>query len=183
MFLSFLKIGAFTIGGGLAMLPLIEREFVVRRRWVDHDGMVDILAVAQTLPGVIALNTSLIVGYRTRGFAGALAAAAGMVLPSFLIILAIAGSLTALREQDWARRAFAGVRAGVTALILVSVLRMGRRVLTELRPALIALAAFAALSVFDVHFIFVVAGAAIAGLAPLGWHVWRAARARKAARP
>lgn len=164
LFVSFFKIGAFTIGGGLAMLPLIENEFVSRRGWVDEEEMLDILAVSQSLPGVIAINSSLFVGYRLRGIPGALAASAGMIIPSFVTILAIAIIFTQLENNDWVRRALSGIRAGVTALILLSAVKMGKKVLRNWRSTVIAAGAFLALVLGNVHFIAIISLSAAAGL-------------------
>ena len=90
LFWSFLKIGAFTFGGGYAMISLIEREVIERRRWIDCDEFLELLTLAQSVPGPISLNTSVFVGYKMKGYAGAIAAVAGAVLPSFIIIILIA---------------------------------------------------------------------------------------------
>ena len=90
IFLSFFKIGLFTFGGGYAMLPLIERELIAKRKWIEQKEFLDLLTLAQSVPGPIAVNTSVFVGYKVRGFGGAVAALLGAVLPSFVIILAIA---------------------------------------------------------------------------------------------
>lgn len=169
MFVSFLRIGTFTLGGGLAMLPLIEREFVVKRQWVSEAEMPELLAVAQSLPGVIAINASIMVGYHVNRWRGALWAAAGMVLPSFLIILVVARFLGDLREVELVARAFAGVRAAMAGLLLASAIRMGRRVVQDLRSLLVCLLAFLALGLLDLDFMVVLAGAALSGLAAWGF--------------
>jgi len=165
MLLSFIRIGSFTIGGGMAMLPLMEGEFVDKRRWLNHDEMLDILAVAQTLPGVIAINTSIMVGYRTRKLKGALVASAGMILPSFFVILIIATFLDSLSGITWLSRFFAGIRAGVSALLLITVIRMGSKMLNSWFTWTLSIAALLALLVFDVHFMIVIGASAVLGLA------------------
>ena len=90
IFASFFKIGLFTFGGGYAMLPLIEQELIAKRGWIEHKEFLDLLTLAQSVPGPIAINTSVFVGYKMRGLKGAVAALLGSVLPSFVIILAIA---------------------------------------------------------------------------------------------
>ena len=89
IFTTFMKIGIFTFGGGYAMIPLIQRETVVKRKWVDDDDILDIVAIAESTPGPIAINASTFVGYRVGGFFGAIVGTVGMILPSFIIILAI----------------------------------------------------------------------------------------------
>ncbi len=163
MFLSFFKIGAFTIGGGYAMLPLIEKEFVEKQGWVSHEEMVDILALVQSVPGVIAINSSIFIGYKVAGVPGALAAAAGMIIPSFVTILVIAMLFINVQDNQYVQKAFAGVRSGVTALILLAAVKLGKSVIKDLFSVLIAAAAFIALVVFDLHAIIVILLSAVLG--------------------
>lgn len=118
LFLTFVKIGTFTIGGGYAMLPLIQRE-VVERHWLTKEEFIDIFAVTQSLPGIFAVNIAIFVGFRLKKKLGALCCALGTILPSFLIILAIALFFTHARENIWIERAFKGLRPAVVALIVV----------------------------------------------------------------
>ena len=118
LFLTFVKIGTFTIGGGYAMLPLIQRE-VVERHWLTKKEFIDIFAVTQSLPGIFAVNIAIFVGFRLKKRLGALCCALGTILPSFLIILAIALFFTHARENIWIERAFKGLRPAVVALIVV----------------------------------------------------------------
>jgi chromate transporter len=164
MFMSFSKIGTFTIGGGLAMLPLMEREFVEVRGWVTREEIVDIFAVAQSLPGVIAINTSLCIGYRVGGIAGGLAAALGMILPSFLCILVIAIFFINLQNNPWIQKAFAGVRAGVAAMILLAAVRLGKSILRNPPAWILGCLSFLALVVFNISAIPVIFVCGLAGL-------------------
>ena len=118
LFLTFVKIGTFTIGGGYAMLPLIQRE-VVERHWLTKEEFIDIFAVTQSLPGIFAVNIAIFVGFRLKKRLGALCCALGTILPSFLIILAIALFFTHARENIWIEKAFKGLRPAVVALIVV----------------------------------------------------------------
>lgn len=118
LFLTFVKIGTFTIGGGYAMLPLIQRE-VVERHWLTKEEFIDIFAVTQSLPGIFVVNIAIFVGFRLKKRLGALCCALGTILPSFLIILAIALFFTHARENIWIERAFKGLRPAVVALIVV----------------------------------------------------------------
>lgn len=127
LFLTFIKIGTFTIGGGYAMLPLIQRE-VVGRNWLTKEEFIDIFAVTQSLPGIFAVNISIFVGYRLKKKLGALCCALGTVLPSFLIILAIALFFTHVRENIWIERAFKGLRPAVVALIVVPCLTTAKSI-------------------------------------------------------
>ncbi|MFQ3619375.1 MAG: chromate transporter [Spirochaetales bacterium] len=164
MFLSFFKIGAFTIGGGYAMLPLMEEEFVQKRKWVDPLEIVDVFAIAQSLPGVIAINTSLYIGYKVDKIRGALVAALGVILPSFITILGIAALLVQFQENLYVQKAFAGVRAGVAALILLSGIKLGKAVLKEPASVAIGLGAFIALVFLRVPAVRVILASGIVGL-------------------
>ena len=124
IFFTFLKIGAFTFGGGYAMIPLIQREAVEKHHWVTDEDILDIVAIAESTPGPIAINAATFVGYQHRKFAGALAATFGVVLPSFLVILMIAGILRQFHELDLVQYAFNGIRVGVLVLMLKAFIKM-----------------------------------------------------------
>jgi len=124
IFLTFFKIGAFTFGGGYAMIPLIQREAVENHRWVTDGDILDIVAIAESTPGPIAINAATFVGYRVKGFRGAVAATLGVVLPSFVIILAIFYVLHAFAQQKVVQYAFQGIRAGVLVLMLKALVKM-----------------------------------------------------------
>lgn len=127
LFGSFFKIGLFTFGGGYAMLPMIEREVMDKGRWnVRKEEFLDLLTLAQTVPGPIALNTAVFIGYKSRGYAGALATALGIVVPSFVIILVIAILFADIRHNPVVEAAFKGMRPAVVALILVPVISLAR---------------------------------------------------------
>ena len=163
MFWGFFRIGAFTIGGGYAMLPLMEREFVEKQKWINAEEMVDIIALAQSLPGVIAVNTSIFIGYKLGGVIGAVVALMGVVLPSILIILAIALLLINIKDSQYAQRAFAGVRAGVAALIGIAAARLSKRAIRDIWGILLAAGGFIAVVFFDVHAIYVILAGAVTG--------------------
>ncbi len=126
LFLSFFKIGAFTFGGGYAMIPLIQREVIDRRRWIGKADFLDLLTVAQSAPGPISLNTSVFVGYKLRGYAGATASILGAVLPSFSIILLVAVFFAGIRDNAVVEAAFKGMRPAVVALIIGPVVTLAR---------------------------------------------------------
>lgn len=126
IFLVFAKIGAFTIGGGYAMIPLIRDE-LVRRGWMTDEELPDIIALAQSAPGVLAVNMSVFAGYRLRGVKGSIAATLGATLPSFLIILAIAMVFTGYSDNPVIVRIFKGIRPVVVSLIVVPMVNMARK--------------------------------------------------------
>ncbi|MBR1467828.1 MAG: chromate transporter [Bacteroidaceae bacterium] len=126
LFVTFLRIGLFTIGGGYAMIPLIEQKVVDEKHWLKRDELMDLMAVAQSCPGVFAVNISIFIGYKMRKTAGALVCTAGTALPSFLIILAIALFFQQFREYSVVERIFRGIRPAVVALIAAPVFRMAK---------------------------------------------------------
>ena len=126
IFTVFAKIGAFTIGGGYAMIPLIQAE-MSRRGWISDDDLPDIVALSQSAPGVMAVNISIFAGHRLRGVKGSIAATLGSITPSFLIILAIAMFFTAFKDNPYVERAFKGIRPVVISLIAVPMINMAKK--------------------------------------------------------
>ncbi len=127
LFGIFFKIGAFTFGGGYAMIPLIEYETAEKRKLIEKNEISDIVAIAESTPGPIAINSATFVGYRTCGVLGSVAATLGVVLPSFVIILAIAFFLRKVMDHRFVQYAFFGIRAGVLALIVKAVVNFFKR--------------------------------------------------------
>ncbi len=124
LFLTFAKVGLFTFGGGYAMLALIENTCVEKKQWITHDEMMNITVVAESTPGPIAINCATYVGYKQKGFAGALIATIGMILPSFCIIFAISKFLDHFLEITWIAHAFQGIKIAVGILILDAAIKM-----------------------------------------------------------
>ena len=156
LFRSFFKIGMFTFGGGYAMVPLIEAEVIERRRWLAQNEFLDLLTLAQSSPGPIAINTSVFIGYKVRGLKGAVAAS----LPSFLIILIVAIFFAGIRHNPVIDAAFKGMRPAVVALIVVPVFSLAR----GMHPALAGVVAAVALIVWRLGWspvLFIAAGALV----------------------
>ena len=124
IFLTFFKIGAFTFGGGYAMIPLIQKEAVEKNGWVTDEDILNVVAIAESTPGPIAINAATFVGYHVAGFSGAVVATLGVVLPSFAIILAISYVLQEFRELKTVQYAFNGIRVGVLVLLIKALLKM-----------------------------------------------------------
>ena len=143
LFISFFKIGAFTFGGGWAMIPLIEREVVDKQNWIKREDFVDALAIAQSLPGVLAVNISILIGNKLRGLKGCLMATLGTILPSFLIILAIAIWFVQTYDNPVVERIFKGIRPAVVALIVSPVFSTAKtariNIKTVIFPIIVAL--------------------------------------------
>ncbi|HTN68681.1 MAG TPA: chromate transporter [Dysgonamonadaceae bacterium] len=126
IFLVFFKIGAFTFGGGYAMLPLIQNEVVDKKKWLDNKEFIDMLAIAQSMPGPIALNTAIFVGNKRKGVKGSVFSSLGIILPSFIIILLLVIVFTQFRENPTVESIFKGIRPAVVALIFAPLLKMGK---------------------------------------------------------
>lgn len=164
LFGTFFKIGAFTIGGGYAMLPLIQREVAEKRKWIEESTMLDIVAIAESTPGPIAINTATFVGTRAAGFWGAFSATLGTVLPSFLIITCLSFILERALEYEVVRFAFNGIRAGVIALIVKALWGMAKQCPKNLFSAVLAVLAFVIVLFTGVNVLFVILGGALIGL-------------------
>ncbi len=128
LFLSFFKVGAFTFGGGWAMISVIEKELVHKKQWIRHDEFLDLLAIAQAMPGILAVNIAVVIGDRLKGVKGSVCAALGTILPSFVLILAIAIFLTpeTIKNNETLNAIFKGIRPAVVALIVAPVLTTGK---------------------------------------------------------
>jgi len=164
MFWSFFKIGAFTFGGGWAMIPLIRKELVSKRGWLDDSEFLQLLAIAQSTPGPVAVNTSIITGYEIRGIPGALAAALGSSLPPFLVILAFATVLMKYRGSGAVEAVFKGMRPAIFGLLVSAVWQVGRSSVKSKLDIGFAVAAGILLLALNVNPIIVVILAAAAGV-------------------
>ena len=146
LFCIFFKIVVFAVGGGYVILPLVEQELVARRKWLKHSDFVDMTAVIQLVPGIIAGNASIYIGHRIAGWRGALAALTGAALPSIIIISFIGVFYNTVppevREVQWVQGAFTGIKAAVCGMVLATAIRMGRAVFTGVFEATLGGVAF-----------------------------------------
>lgn len=165
LWLTFMKIGAFTFGGGWAMISIIEREIVDNHKWIEKDEFLDLLAIAQAMPGILAVNISVVVGDRLKGIKGSLAAAFGTILPSFVIILAIAIFLTpeTIKNNEVLTRIFKGIRPAVVALIIAPVITTARAAKinwkTIIIPVAVAVLIYSGLPVVSNPIFYIILGA------------------------
>ena len=165
LFLTFAKIGAFTFGGGWAMISIIQREIVEKHKWIEQDEFLDLLAVAQAMPGILAVNISVVIGDRLRGVKGSICAATGTIMPSFLMILAIAIFLTpdTIKNNAVISRIFKGIRPAVVALIIAPVLTTAKSAginwKTVIIPVSVALLIYSKIPYISNPIIYIVAGA------------------------
>ena len=164
LFVTFFKIGAFTFGGGYAMIPLIQKEAVEKKKWVTDDDILEIIAIAESTPGPIAINSATFVGYRTCGVLGAACATFGVVLPSFVIILAISYVLNEFQNIQAIQYAFNGIRAGVLALLFKALWSMFKKSPKGWVAYVVMAAAFVLTAFLKVNVLYVVIGCAVFGL-------------------
>lgn len=165
LFVTFMKIGAFTFGGGWAMISIIEREICDKYHWVNKADFLDLLAVAQSMPGILAVNISVSVGDKLKGFKGSLSAAIGTIIPSFLIILIIAVFLTpeTIKNNEIISKMFMGIRPAVVALIIAPVLTTAKAAKIGWKTAIIPIAVagliFSGLPFISNPIVFIILGA------------------------
>ena len=164
IFSTFFKIGAFTFGGGYAMVPLIQREASEKHGWVTDEDILDIVAIAESTPGPIAINSATFVGYRACGVLGSIAATLGVVLPSFVIILTISGILREFQENVYVQYAFRGIRCGVLALILKAMWGMYKKCKKNIPAYIVMVAAFLLVAFLKVKTILVIIACAVFGI-------------------
>lgn len=162
LFLIFIRIGAFTFGGGYAMIPLIEDEVVGKQKWISGDEFLDIIAIAQSFPGALAINTSIFVGYRVLGYAGAVIGCIAMVIPSLFIIMVIVNLILQYGGNAILEKVFLGVRPAVVGLMIVSVFKLQKNVTKNMLNIVIFIACFIAILI-NIHPILVVLTAGLVG--------------------
>ncbi len=165
LFLSFIKIGAFTFGGGYAMIPLIQKEVVEKRKCITDKEILEIIAIAESTPGPIAVNAATFIGYKTAGFFGAFWATVGVVLPSFLIIAAVSLVLRQFESLRAVQYAFWGIRAGILALVLNALVSMYKQFPRNRVSYAIAAVSFLLVAAFKVNVLIVIMICAVIGLA------------------
>lgn len=156
LFWTFFKIGLFTFGGGYAMLPMIEKEIIEKRGWMDENGVSDMVAVAEATPGPIAVNLATFVGYQRGRVLGSLAATLGIVLPSFIIIVIVSVFLSFVSGNVWVESAFRGIRAGVVALIINAGIKMAKQVEKAVITVLLTVLSFGVATFLNIDVVFII---------------------------
>ena len=155
-FISFFKIGAFTLGGGYAMLPLIQDEVVDKKKWLSNEEFIDAIAIAQSSPGPVAVNSSIFIGYKLNGVLGSIVCTLGVILPSFFTILIIVKFLYQHRNNKIIDQIFSGIRPAVVALIFSSVYKLAKTSKLNKYTALISIVSFAVIVLLNVSPIIVI---------------------------
>lgn len=163
IFLVFFKVGSFTFGGGLAMLPLIQKEVVDRKKWISEEEIVDVFSICQSLPGVIAINSAIFIGNRVYGFAGAIFAALGVILPAFISIIIVFLALSGIKDSPYVTKVFSGVKAASAALILLSAIKLGRSAIKNKTGIIMAVISFAIIVIFNINAVWAIAFGACVG--------------------
>lgn len=169
LFLIFFKLGAFTLGGGYAMVPLIQNEIVEKKKWIKKDDFIDMLALAQSSPGALAINTAVFVGYKVKGFFGALVAAFAGLIPSIVIIWVLAALFTNFQNNIYVIKAFKAIRPMVVALIGVSVYTIGKQAKINKKTIWLVLIVAGVVSYLKFPPIAVIITGAILGNLVMGW--------------
>ena len=163
LFAAFFKIGLFTFGGGMSMLPMLQRELVESKKWLTEEEILNYFAIGQCTPGIIAVNVATFCGYKRAGLSGAIMSTIGIVCPSWIVITLIAGSISRFSDIVWIQRAMKGVYVAVAALLARAVFTFGKKIITDFVTAGIAVGAFLAMSVWNVSGILIVLVAGIIG--------------------
>jgi chromate transporter len=164
LFIAFFKIGAFTFGGGYAMISVIEQEVVTKKKWLSETEFVDMLGTVQSLPGPISINSSVYVGYKLRGTLGAMVAAIGTALPSFVIILLLAIVFTDVQDHPTIEKIFKGIRPAVVALIVAPLVRLSQKTGITYKTVIIPIAAALLVWKLGISPIYIIIAAATGGL-------------------
>ncbi len=164
LFWEFFKMGLFTIGGGMAMIPQIQQVAVKDKKWMSEEEMIDCIALCQSLPGVIAINSATYIGRRVGGIKGSVSATLGVVMPSFIIIILVVTFLGAIGDNKYITGAFTGIKAAVSGLIAVTTVKLGRQSLSSPFQWILAAAAFIAIAAFGITALWAVLGGALAGI-------------------
>lgn len=164
LFLTFAKVGVMTFGGGMAMLPILQREVVENKGWATDEELTDYFAIGQCTPGIIAVNTATFIGQKRRGIPGGIVATLGIVFPSLVIITALAGIITSFSHLAWVQNAFAGIRVCVCVLIFNATLKLWQSAVKDVWGVLIFAAVLAGSLLTDISPILFVLLAAVAGI-------------------
>jgi len=164
LFVTFFKLGLFTIGGGVAMIPILQDIMVDDKKWFDDDEMIDIIAICQTLPGVIAINLATYVGFKRRGVLGSFISTVGVVLPSFIIIILVAKGLNAFGENPYVAGALAGLRAAAVGLVIIAVWNISKGVIKDWITGIAAAVSFILIQFTDISVVLIVLIFLVAGI-------------------
>ena len=164
LYFTFFKIGSITFGGGLTMLPILERELIDSRKWITSEELLDYYAIAQSTPGIIAVNVSTFVGHKQAGIPGAIFATLGMISPSIIIITLIAEFIASFDSIPWVKKAMKGINVGIAALLTTTVISLFKKTVKRWWHFILYAAAFVSVSFFHARTIIVILSAVAFGI-------------------
>ena len=163
LYLAFVKIGTFTFGGGLAMMPIMQRELIEKRGWVTEEELIDYFAIGQSTPGIIAVNVSTFVGYKRLGWFGGIVGTLGVVTPSWVIIMLLAGAISSVDKYPLAQKALKGINVAVAALLTSVIVKFSKKTIKNICNALFMLLAFALIYFLKVQSVWIILSSLIIG--------------------
>ncbi len=163
LYFTFVKIGAVTFGGGLAMMPIMQRELIEKRGWVTEDELIDYFAIGQSTPGIIAVNVATFIGYKKLGWLGGIIGTLGVVTPSWVIIMLLAGAISSVDQYPLAQKALKGINVAVAALLTSVIVKFSKKTIKNIWNALFMLLAFALIYFFKVQSVWIILSSLIIG--------------------
>ena len=163
LYLAFVKIGAFTFGGGLAMMPIMQRELIEKRGWLSEEELIDYFAIGQSTPGIIAVNVATFVGYKRLGVLGGIIGTIGVVTPSWVIIMLLAGAISSVDKYPLAQKALRGINVAVAALLTSVIVKFSKKTIKKVWNALFMLLSFALIYFFKVQSVWIIISSLIIG--------------------
>ena len=163
LYLAFLKIGAFTFGGGLAMMPIMQRELIEKRGWLTDEELIDYFAIGQSTPGIIAVNVATFVGYKRLGVIGGIIGTLGVVTPSWVIIMILAGAISSVDKYAVAQKALKGINVAVAALLTSVIVKFSKKTIKSVWNAVLMLTAFALIYFFKVQSVWIIIASLVIG--------------------
>ena len=163
LYFAFAKIGLFTFGGGLAMMPIMQRGLIEKRGWVTEEELIDYFAIGQSTPGIIAVNVSTFVGYKRLGWFGGIIGTLGVVTPSWVIIMLLAGAISSVDKYPMAQKALHGINVAVAALLTSVIVKFSKKTIKNIWNALFMLLAFALIYFFKVQSVWIIIASLVIG--------------------
>ena len=163
LYLAFVKIGAFTFGGGLAMMPIMQRELVEKRGWITEEELIDYFAIGQSTPGIIAVNVATFVGYKKLGWFGGIIGTLGVVTPSWVIIMLLAGAISSVDKYPLAQKALKGINVAVAALLTSVIVKFSKKTIKSIWNAFFMLLAFALIYFLKVQSVWIIIASLVIG--------------------
>ena len=163
LYLAFVKIGTFTFGGGLAMMPIMQRELIEKRGWITEEEIIDYFAIGQSTPGIIAVNVATFVGYKRLGVLGGIIGTLGVVTPSWVIIMILAGAISSIDKYPVAQKALRGINVAVAALLTSVIVKFSKKTIKNIWNAVFMLLAFALIYFFKVQSVWIIIASLVIG--------------------